>query len=223
MSASPLIGFTELVNGQAIPETTVNEIALLLEGFAGFTSLKSRAVAAPPGSPAQGDRYLIAASPTGAWTGKAGSIAVYINTSWDFVTPWEGLFAWVADEATLIRYHSAAWGSYSASGGILSSITALGPVLSISGTTLSVSSAKEWAPNFTAAGDVYIPAIVAMTIDQGNAAIGTGTIAFSKSTAAAPSTFASTTLPATLEQGAWLKVSASAVTGFVATHLKRTA
>jgi hypothetical protein len=82
---------------------------------------------------------------------------------------------------------------------------------------------QEWAPNFTAAGDVYIPAVVAMTISQGNATIGTGTLAYTKSTAAAPSTFGAATLPVTLEAGAWLKVSASAVTGFVATHLKRTA
>lgn len=87
----------------------------------------------------------------------------------------------------------------------------------------SATMAAEWAPNFTAAGDVYIPAVVAMTIDQGNAAIGTGTLTFFKSTTATPGTFNSTTLPATLQAGAWLKVTAAAVTGFVATHLKRTA
>jgi hypothetical protein len=81
----------------------------------------------------------------------------------------------------------------------------------------------EWAPNFTADGDLYIPAVVAMTVDQGNAEIGTGTITYEKSTTAAPSTFSSTTLPATLEAGAWLKVTAASVTGFVATHLVRTA
>jgi hypothetical protein len=86
-----------------------------------------------------------------------------------------------------------------------------------------LATANEWAPNFTAAGDVYIPAVVAMTIDQGNTQIGTGTLAFAKSTSAAPGTFTTTTLPATLQAGAWLKVSASAVSGFVATHLKRTA
>jgi len=82
---------------------------------------------------------------------------------------------------------------------------------------------QEWAPNFTGAADLYIPAREAMTISQGNAAIGTGTLAYAKSTTAAPGTFSSTTLPVTLESGAWLKVTASAVTGFVATHLKRTA
>jgi hypothetical protein len=96
-------------------------------------------------------------------------------------------------------------------------------VLSLASTTLSVVSAKEWAITFTAAGDAYIPAVVAMTIDQGNANIGTGTIAVLKSTTASPGTFSSTTLPATLQAGAWLKVSASSVTGFCATHLVRTA
>jgi hypothetical protein len=87
----------------------------------------------------------------------------------------------------------------------------------------SATMAAEWAVNFTADGDAYIPAVVAMTIGQGNAAIGTGTITFEKSTTAAPSTFSSTTLPATLEAGAWLHVNAASVSGFCATHLLRTA
>ena len=83
--------------------------------------------------------------------------------------------------------------------------------------------APDWAPNFTADGSIYIPTDIIMTISQGNAEIGTGTIAYLKSTAATPSTFTSTTLPATLEAGAWLKVTATGVTGFKATQLKRTA
>jgi hypothetical protein len=83
--------------------------------------------------------------------------------------------------------------------------------------------AAEWAPNFTADGDAYIPAVEAMTVDQGNAAIGTGTITFQSSTGAAPSTFSTATLPVDLEAGAWLKVSAASVSGFCATHLVRTA
>lgn len=81
----------------------------------------------------------------------------------------------------------------------------------------------EFNVNFTAAADAYIAARVAMTIAQGNAQIGNGTLAYAKSTAAAPGTFTTTTLPATLEAGAWLKVSATAVTGFVAADLYRSA
>lgn len=82
---------------------------------------------------------------------------------------------------------------------------------------------QRWNFNFTANGDAYIAADVAMTIDAGVAAIGTGTLAYEKSTTAAPSTFSSTTLPATLEAGAWLKVSVSGISGFKAVELKRTA
>lgn len=82
---------------------------------------------------------------------------------------------------------------------------------------------QRWTINFTADGDAYIAADVAMTIDVGVAAIGTGTLAYEKSTAAAPSTFSATSLPATLEAGAWLKVSVSSLSGFKAVELKRTA
>jgi hypothetical protein len=78
----------------------------------------------------------------------------------------------------------------------------------------------EWAPNFTSAGEVLIPARYAMTIDAGNAAVGSGGVTYEKSTAADHDTFSSTTLPATLEAGAYLKVIADDA---VALHLVRTA
>lgn len=82
---------------------------------------------------------------------------------------------------------------------------------------------EEWAPNWNVDLDLYIPAPFAMTIDQGVAQIGTGDIAYAKSTAAAPDTFNDTTLPAVLEEGAWLRLRATGVNGFLATHLVRTA
>ena len=82
---------------------------------------------------------------------------------------------------------------------------------------------QEWAPNWTDDADLYIPANVAMTIDAGNPPVGVGDLAYEKSTTADPSTFASTTLPATLEAGAWLKISATGVSSFLAAHYIRTA
>lgn len=82
---------------------------------------------------------------------------------------------------------------------------------------------QEWAPNWNDDADLYIPANEAMTIDAGNPAIGTGDISYEKSTGAAPSTFGATTLPATLEANAWLKISAINVVGFLAAHYVRTA
>lgn len=90
-----------------------------------------------------------------------------------------------------------------------------------SGGGSSTTGVQEWAPNWTGDASWYLPADVAMTIEQGIAKIGTGTIAFAKSTAATPGAFANTTLPVTLEAGAWLRVTASGVVGFCATHLRR--
>jgi len=90
-----------------------------------------------------------------------------------------------------------------------------------SGSGSSTTGVQEWAPNWTGDASWYLPADVAMTIEQGVAKIGTGTLAFAKSTAAAPGTFTTATLPVTLEAGAWLRVTASGVSGFCATHLRR--
>lgn len=79
------------------------------------------------------------------------------------------------------------------------------------------------AINFTADADAYVPAYEAMTVNLSVAKIGTGTLSYAKSTAAAPGTFTSTSLPATLEVGAWLKVTLTGCTSFAAIALRRTA
>lgn len=95
-------------------------------------------------------------------------------------------------------------------------------IADVTGLSAALLAVEAWTPNFSSAGEVRIYAREAMTITQ-IATSGTGTIAYEKSTAAAPGTFASTTSPITLEAGAWLKVSASAVTSIVAVNLRRTA
>ena len=62
-----------------------------------------------PGSPAEGVRYIVAASPTGAWTGHAGEIAAWQDAAWAFYAPAEGWTAWVADENVLLAFDGAAW------------------------------------------------------------------------------------------------------------------
>ena len=41
----------------------------------------------PPGTPATGDRYIVEAPATGAWTGHEAEIAEWNGTSWDFTVP----------------------------------------------------------------------------------------------------------------------------------------
>ena len=107
--ATPRLGATELVEGQAIPETTVNEQIRVVEQGANQFFFKDRDLATPPGSPADGDCYLVAGSPTGAWAGQAGNIAFYLSTAWVFLTVKEGMTAYIADEDVIVSYNGAAW------------------------------------------------------------------------------------------------------------------
>jgi hypothetical protein len=114
MTASPRLGFTELAAGQAVPETTVNEENRYLEQGASYFIAKDKDLTAPPGSPADGDCYIVAASPTGAWAGKAKKLAFYLNTAWAFVTPIEGTRCYLQDENLVYEYDGSAWGAVSA-------------------------------------------------------------------------------------------------------------
>jgi hypothetical protein len=74
-------------------------------------------LAAPPAEPAEGARYIVAASPTGAWAGHAGEIAAFQDAAWRFYAPREGWRAWVADEDTLYVRNGSAWTALEGGGG----------------------------------------------------------------------------------------------------------
>jgi hypothetical protein len=72
-------------------------------------SVKSRAVAAPPAAPADGDRYVIPAGATGAWAGKTGQVAVRVASAWEYHVPKVGWLAYVEDEAVLSAFKTTGW------------------------------------------------------------------------------------------------------------------
>lgn len=110
----PITGGPEWSAAQATPWFTVNEALRYLDAFAVKSIIQDRDLTAPPGSCADGARYLIAGSPTGLWSGQAGKLAIALGTNatngWLFVTvAVEGTELWVRDEDVLIRYDGAAW------------------------------------------------------------------------------------------------------------------
>lgn len=122
---TPRLGAPELTSGQAVPETTVNEQARYAEQGAGAFIVKDKDLAAPPGAPAQGDAYIVAAAPTGAWTGWAGRIAFYMGTAWLSIVPIEGTEAYAQDENAKYRYSGAAWTAISTGTGGVQSVPVL--------------------------------------------------------------------------------------------------
>ena len=57
---------------------------------------------APPGSPADGERYLVPDGAGGAWTGQDGKLATWIDGAWSYIVPAAGWIVWVEDEALLL-------------------------------------------------------------------------------------------------------------------------
>ena len=72
-------------------------------------SVKDRDLTTPPASPANGDRYIVATGPTGAWAGKAGQIAVRVDGAWSFFAPKVGWTCFIEDEGVLSAYKATGW------------------------------------------------------------------------------------------------------------------
>ena len=72
-----------------VPENTIDPAAGLNESLLTVDALLQLAVVsvgdnAPPGSPANGARYVVGTAPTGAWAGRANQVAQRLDGAWRF-------------------------------------------------------------------------------------------------------------------------------------------
>ena len=72
-------------------------------------SVIDRDLAAPPASPADGDRYIIPAAATGSWANRTHQIAVRIAGNWEYYLPQIGWSCFVEDEEVLSVYKATGW------------------------------------------------------------------------------------------------------------------
>ncbi|WP_052699251.1 DUF2793 domain-containing protein [Hyphomicrobium sp. 99] len=116
MNDTPNLALPYILAAQAQKHVTHNEAIRALDCLVQL-SVESRTLTAPPASPAEGARYVVAASPTGAWSGNAGRIAAFQDGAWTFYAPKDGWVAWVAAESALVIYAAGAWSLFAGSGG----------------------------------------------------------------------------------------------------------
>src|SRR5690606_7806917 len=64
---------------------------------------------APPLSPVEGERWLIAADATGPFSGHENHITCFQDSAWSFFVPLPGWLLWVDDDAELYLWTGAAW------------------------------------------------------------------------------------------------------------------
>jgi hypothetical protein len=71
-----------------------------------------RDLATPPATPSEGERWIVAASPTGDWIGHASHVAAWQDGRWLFGVPQVGWIAFAVDEGTLLTWNGTAWGDF---------------------------------------------------------------------------------------------------------------
>ena len=106
--STPLLNLPFIMAAQAQKHVTHNDALLGLDALV-QPSVLSRAVADPPATPQEGDRYLIAAPATGDWAGMEGSIGAFQDAVWQFHSPMAGWRIWIADEARFLVYDGTQW------------------------------------------------------------------------------------------------------------------
>ena len=97
-----------LMAAQAQKHVTHNEALRMLDAMVQLSVL-DRTRAAPPASPADGDRHLVASGATGLWAGWEGNIAERVDGAWMRLVPRAGWLAWVADEELFLVWNGAEW------------------------------------------------------------------------------------------------------------------
>ena len=108
---TPNLDLPELIAGQSQPHIPINAALRRLDSVVQLTA--ASILNTPPGSPAEGDRYLVDATPTGAWVGYDGYFATFIGGDWELIQPGTGWLAYVVDEGATHAYLSGAWSQLS--------------------------------------------------------------------------------------------------------------
>lgn len=97
---------------QVLGNTTFAQLNQLVQA-----GVVDKDLAAPPVSPVDEALYIVAGSPTGAWSGKAGQLAYWLTSTnaWQFIVPREGMLVHINDEDIYYKYTGAAWTPFTTS------------------------------------------------------------------------------------------------------------
>lgn len=125
MALSNRLEITELASTQNDRSVTINEAIARLEAGATIFACLNVLHNVPPGSPAEGDMYIIGVEPTGAWIGHEEQPVVYYNGGWLYFPVFEGMYADDGGSQSLYRYSgTSGWIIFATAGaGVAASTT----------------------------------------------------------------------------------------------------
>src|SRR5438105_5592827 len=108
MSGTARLSLPFLSPGQAQKEFFHNEALQTLDLLTAC-AVEEPPRSAPPASPPVGACYIVGSSPTGSWAGKGQSIAGYSSGGWRFVSPVDGMTAYVKSTGTSANFRAGMW------------------------------------------------------------------------------------------------------------------
>jgi hypothetical protein len=97
-----------LQTAQAQKEVTHNEALTSIDALL-HLAVETATLAVPPIAPVGGTGWIVGASSTGAWTGKAGQLAFWTDGGWRFTVPRQGCVAWLRDVQHFAVFTAAGW------------------------------------------------------------------------------------------------------------------
>ncbi|WP_029354098.1 DUF2793 domain-containing protein [Bosea sp. 117] len=104
---TPNLALPLLAAAQAQKHVTHNEALVRLDAVVQLAVIDRRA--APPSSPAEGDRHLVDAGASGAFTGHEDEIALRDGEGWSFLAPRAGWRLYIAAERASLIHDGDAW------------------------------------------------------------------------------------------------------------------
>jgi hypothetical protein len=96
-----------ILPSQAQKHVTHNEALVVLDRL--VQMIIEYEGSAPPSLPLEGQRFSVIGTPTGAWSGRAGSIAIFEDGAWLFAAPANGYLAWFKDAGAIKVFSGSAW------------------------------------------------------------------------------------------------------------------
>jgi len=106
MADTPVFGLPEISQSQSSKYITHNTALNMIEALIG--PALSITNSGPPGSPSEGDVYIVDVASDG-WAGAdVNDIAHYYGSAWNFYAPFDGLMKYIVDDDELLVYTSAA-------------------------------------------------------------------------------------------------------------------
>jgi hypothetical protein len=105
---SRILSLPLLQPAQAQKHVTHNEALRRLDALVQLV-VADRDLSEAPVLPEPGDRHIVAPDPLGLWAGRAGQIALWEVTGWEFIAPLPGWQAFVRAEARAVVWTGTEW------------------------------------------------------------------------------------------------------------------